>query len=142
MPIEKSAGFVIFKEKDKERFYLLLHYPEGHWDFPKGHIEKGEDLLETAKRELKEETGIENVEVISGFQKTIRYFFKRGKETVLKFVTFFLAKALDSKVKLSFEHQGFKWLKFEEALNLLTFDNAKEVLRSAEEFLIKNEKRD
>ncbi|GAI42981.1 unnamed protein product, partial [marine sediment metagenome] len=47
MPLEKSAGAVIFSRSDKKIEYLLLHYQAGHWDFPKGNIEKGEKLEET-----------------------------------------------------------------------------------------------
>jgi tRNA nucleotidyltransferase (CCA-adding enzyme) len=63
MPVEKSAGAVIFyKEKDKEPEYLLLHYPgstekaKDYWDFPKGHIEENETEIETVKREVKEDS--------------------------------------------------------------------------------------
>lgn len=137
MPVEKSSGFIVFRKKEKNILYLLLHYPEGHWDFPKGHIEEEENPLETAKRELKEETGLEKIKVVDGFKKTIKYFFRKEGKTVLKFVTFFLAEALEDKVKLSFEHQEFKWLPFDKALKLTTYKNAKEVLKSAHQFLLK-----
>ena len=51
MPIEKSAGAVIFRKQNDAILYLLLHYEAGHWDLAKGHIEKGESLEETARRE-------------------------------------------------------------------------------------------
>ncbi|TSC78157.1 MAG: ADP-ribose pyrophosphatase [Parcubacteria group bacterium Gr01-1014_33] len=69
MPIERSAGAVIFRETKKGREYLLLQHTDeadkktgksklGHWDFPKGHIEKGETTEKTVRREVKEETGV------------------------------------------------------------------------------------
>lgn len=42
MPVEKSAGAVIFRKEEGKIYYLLLHYQARHWDFPKGHLEKGE----------------------------------------------------------------------------------------------------
>jgi len=66
---ERSAGFVVFTEReDGKRLYLLLHYPSGHWDFPKGHVEEGESEIRAALRELREETGLTDVEVVFGFR--------------------------------------------------------------------------
>ena len=58
MSKEISAGAVVyFKNKDTIE-YLLLHYKSGHWDFPKGHIEEGEEHKDTVEREIEEETSI------------------------------------------------------------------------------------
>src|SRR4030042_6066658 len=146
MPIERSAGAVIFrKEKDTQK-YLLLHYAGGHWDFPKGNIEKGEKSEEAAGREIFEETGIKDIEFVPGFKETVKYFYKRtppkydkdetGK-TVLKTVVFFLTQTKTKKIKISWEHQGFKWLPYEEALEQLIFKNAKEILQKASDFISK-----
>jgi len=134
---EKSAGAVIFRKEKGRIKYLLLHYELGHWDFPKGHIEKNETPKEAAKREIKEETGIEKLEFLDGFRYVLKYFFKREGKLVFKTVIFFLAKTTTKKVKLSFEHIGFKWLSFENALKQLTFKNAKELLKKANEFISK-----
>lgn len=128
---EKSAGLVIFNDGK----YLLLHYEAGHWDFPKGHIEKGESSVSAALRELEEETGIIDADILSGFEHKIKYFFKRAGQTVAKEVVFFVARSSTSKVVLSDEHIGFEWLPFSEAIAKLTYDNAKEVLREADAFL-------
>ena len=82
MPIERSAGTVIYREKEGKTYYLLLHYPRGvrrptpYWDFPKGHLEKGEKPEEAAEREAAEETGLREIKFIDGFKETIKYFFK------------------------------------------------------------------
>ena len=131
MPIEKSSGAIIFRKDKGERLYLLLHYEWGHWDFPKGHIEKGESLEETARREVKEETGIEDVEFVKGFKETIKYFYKRDNKNFVKTVVFFLAKTETKQVKISYEHKGFKWLPYDKALQQITFDNAKKILKKA-----------
>jgi len=141
MPIEKSAGAVIFRKEGGKIYYLLLHYPSNakapreYWDFPKGHIEKGENLEETAKREVEEETGLKDLKLIEGFKEWIKYFFKFKEKNIFKIVTFFLAETKTKEVKVSFEHIGFKWLPYEEAIEKLTFKNAKEILKKANEFI-------
>lgn len=144
MPVERSAGAVIFKEERGKIYYLLLHYPgashrskKDYWDFPKGHLEKGESEKEAAKREIEEETGLKEIEFIDGFQETIKYFFKWKKKNVLKFVTFFLAKTKTKKVQISPEHIGYEFLPYEKAKERLTFENAKEILKKAHYFLLK-----
>ena len=133
MPQEYSAGFIVFN-KDK---FLLLHYEAGHWDFPKGHIEKGEDNLKTARRELQEETGIEDIYVVPKFQEKLEYFFKKEGKTVHKEVIFFLAETRMSEIKLSKEHIGYKWLIYEDAIGQVTFKSAKDLLVKARKFLQK-----
>ena len=61
---------------------LLLQYPQGHWDLPKGHIEDSDkDNLVTAARELGEETGISEIEFVKGFEERTNYSFKhKGKK--------------------------------------------------------------
>lgn len=128
---EISAGAVIFRMENSTPIYLLLHYGGGHWDFVKGHIEYGENELQTVIRETDEETGITDLKFFDGFRETVRYFFHRGKQVVYKEVIFYLAETHQSDVKISFEHVGFVWLPYEEALHLLTFENAKGLLKKA-----------
>jgi 8-oxo-dGTP pyrophosphatase MutT (NUDIX family) len=137
MPLERSAGAIIF-QKNKETEYLLLHYQSGHWDFPKGNIEKGEKEEETVKREIKEETGIEDIEFSPDFREVIKYFYKLKGKTIFKTVVFYLAKTKTKEVKISWEHIGYKWLPYQQALGQLTFKNAKEILKKANQFLIQN----
>lgn len=142
MPVEKSAGAVIFKKEEGKNFYLLLQYPglrhpKTYWDLPKGHIEKGEKEQETVKREVKEETGLEDIEIIPGFKETIKYFFKWEGKTIFKTVAFYVLETKTKEVKISGEHIGYKWLPYEEALEQLTYKNAKEILQKANDFLSK-----
>ena len=136
MPVERSAGAVIFRKEAKKILYLLLHYEEGHWDFPKGHIEKGEKTEETIRREIREETGITDLAFVDGFKETIRYFFWAGKKRILKFVVYTLAETSQKDVKLSFEHIDHAWLSFEEAKAKITFATSRKVLEKANAFLI------
>lgn len=150
MPVERSAGAVIFRESVQGKKYLLLrHQPVeqipavklriGHWSFAKGHVEKGETTEQTVRREVKEETGITELDFILGFKQTIRYFVNYNGEKRMKFVAFFLAKTKQKKVTISFEHQGYKWLSYEEAYHNVTYTSDKQVLKAAEAFLSKQE---
>lgn len=138
MEKEKSAGAIIFILDKQGNKYLLLHYEAGHWDFPKGHVEKGEKEEDTVKREVKEETGIGKIDILKGFRENIHYFYRFKGKLMSKDVVFLLAKTTQDKVKISFEHIGFEWLPYEEALERLTFKNAKEILKKANDFLGKN----
>lgn len=142
MKKEISAGIIAFyidkTESNSVIKYLVLNAHSGYWDFPKGKIEDNEELIDTAKRELFEEAGIE-VEIIPGFQEQITYMFRdKDKELVSKKVVYFLGKAKSHQVTISFEHIDFKWLSFEETLKQLTFHNAQELLKTAHEFILKN----
>lgn len=132
----KSCGFIVFKDGDEGREFLLLRYPAGHWDYVKGHVENDEDELTTAVRELEEETGIKEIDVIDGFMVTMEYNYRENGEKHEKVVDFFMAKSFESDVVISHEHTGFVWLSYEDAMKKLTFDNARDVLIAAEAFLI------
>ncbi len=138
MLVEKSAGVIIFR-RDEEIKYLLLKYGYGHWDFVKGNIEKGENEIETIIRETKEETGIEDLKFLKGFKEKISYFYRKGKDLVYKEVVFYLAETKEKKVRLSYEHEDYCWLPFEKALEKITFNNSKKLLKKANSYL-KNEK--
>lgn len=141
MPIEKSAGAVIFRKDDGNIYYLLLCYlprsqvKKEHWGFPKGHIEKGENIYETIIREVEEETGLKDLKIIKGLKEFENYFFKVKDKTIFKTVIFLLAETKEKDIKLSFEHTGFLWLPYEEASKKLTFKNAKKILKKANDFL-------
>ena len=128
---ERSAGAILFSENDGRLEYLLLHYHAGHWDFPKGNVEEGENDLDTVKREVKEETSIDNIRFIDGFKKKVEYTYKRAGKLVHKEVIFYLAKTNVKDVKLSFEHKGYGWMSYEEAMKRLTYKNSKVILEDA-----------
>lgn len=135
---ERSAGTVLFNENNGKIEYLLLHYPAGHWDFAKGNMEEGEHELETVKREVREETSIGNIEFVDGFRKKITYNYRRSGRLVRKEVIFYLARTKAKDVKISFEHKGYRWLNYEDAMKLLTYKNAKIILEDANRFLNKS----
>ena len=131
---EHSCGFVLFRQVDENRYYLLLHYKAGHWDFPKGHVEAGEDEEQTARRELEEETGIYSLEVVPGFKYEYAYDFGNNRS---KKVTFMLARTGHQRTRLSHEHKGARWLPYKKAMKMLTFPNAQAMLMACEEYLQK-----
>ena len=136
---ERSSGAVVFymEEGIPEPEYLLLHYTAGHWDFPKGNIEPGENEKQAALREIREETGITDVEFVDGFRMKIEYRYRQGKRLVLKEVVLFLAQTHTRQVILSHEHIGFAWRNYQNAMQQLTYLNAKNLLSSARTFLQK-----
>ena len=126
MAREHSAGTLIYRSGK----WLLLHYPQGHWDFPKGHIEPGESPEKAALRELKEETGLVG-KIVPGFREVITYHFQKKGHSVEKEVTFFLATVSEDRIVLSREHKGSVWLPASDAVKKLTFRNARELLKKA-----------
>lgn len=135
---ELSAGAVVFYDDQKSsREYLVLNYPAGHWDFPKGAVEKGETEVQAAIREIREETGIEVTSFMNGFRRKIEYRYRKANQLSHKQVVFFLARSQTREVRLSYEHAKYEWLTWEQAQSRLTFANARNVLRDADLFLSK-----
>jgi bis(5'-nucleosidyl)-tetraphosphatase len=132
---ERSAGAVVFRRASGGPRYLLLRYPAGHWDLPKGNIEKGEEPIQTMAREVKEETGIVDLRVIPGYEKKIEYFYRRDGKKVHKTVVFFLAETTVEKVTISFEHQDYGWFDYSEAIKTVTYPNAKRLITEGEAFI-------
>jgi len=128
---ERSAGVIVCMEKPDGNRFLLLNYPTGHWDFVKGKIEQGETLHQTAVRETKEETGISDLEFVEGFEEKINYNFQFEGELIQKEVIFFLAKTKTHTVNVSHEHLDYTWLDYENALEKVTYQNAKNILSKA-----------
>jgi 8-oxo-dGTP pyrophosphatase MutT (NUDIX family) len=137
MKKETSAGIVVFFKENSKFQYLLIQYNkknEGYWGLPKGHIEKGETLIETAIRETKEETGL-NVKPMDGFMKTIEYTFKQNNDLIKKTVYFYVGESDTKEVKISHEHLDFVWLSYSDAIKKLTYDKDRDVLIKANLFL-------
>lgn len=133
MGYEVSAGVILFRARPHREF-LILDYGS-HWDFPKGHIEEGEDPVITARRELREETGIEDARIVSGFLERMRYHYRRAGQPMQKVVIYFLAETTRGEVELSHEHCDYAWVPYEDAVARLTFKTAKDILTKAHNFL-------
>lgn len=136
---EKSCGAIIFRRSNNDVEFLVIKHKEiagGHWDFPKGHVEKNESEEETAEREIYEEIGLK-VKIIKDFRESISY---SPKLDILKTVVFFLTESSSNDIKYIFpEIIDHKWMSFKDAMKQLTFENSKQVLIKADEFLARNE---
>lgn len=136
MAFEKSAGAVVFRKTESgETLFLLLRNTKGHADFPKGNLESGESEEQAAKRETEEESGIKDLVFIPGFREVVKYFYRRGGMSINKEVVYFLAETKTDQVKISWEHAGFEWLSYKDALVKIDYNSTKSVLKKAQEFL-------
>lgn len=131
---QNSAGFILFKDNG-ERKYLLLKHGMNYWNFPKGKIESGESDLDAAKRELYEETGLDKIEIIDGFEEKFGYTFLVKEGLIKKVVKMFLAKYLYGSINLSQEHEEYQWYVFEDAVVILKFNNIRKSLKVADKYL-------
>ena len=132
MKKEKSCGAVVWLKEDGRRLFLIEHMTGGHYSIPKGHVEGDETEVETAEREIREETALE-VAVDTGFCKVITY---SPAPEVEKDVVFFTAEAAGRKVSnQECEVTEIFWLPYRDALARLTYDSDKDVLQGAEMYL-------
>ena len=129
-----SGGIVYIKKEGKINYLMLKSRKTGWWVFPKGHVKKNESLKDTTFREIKEETGLSNLNIHPNYYEIISFLSQSGNE---KEVHHWLFEASEEKVKLSDEHTEFKWLEFDEAYNLIDHENQKRILNKANEVLIK-----
>lgn len=119
---EKSCGCIII-ESGK---VLLIQQMEGHWGFPKGHVEIGETEIETAIREIKEETNLD-VEINANKRYTMEYVTDKG---TYKQVVLFIAKKISGNEKYQeSEIKSMKWMTFEDAIKTITYDNTRELFK-------------
>ena len=135
---EKSCGTVLYTVKENVIYYVLLKARDGYCGFPKWHVEAGESEQETALRETWEETSI-RAEIVGDFRRETVYKMRNGNE---KTVVYFLARYSDQTPAHNpgFEIRDHLVLPLEEACKALTFENTKEILRDAEEYIIDIEK--
>ena len=133
---ERSCGAVIYRKiNDRIRFLLIKNKRSSNWGFPKGHMEDGETLEDTAKREVLEETGI-HIDIIPGFSSKSEYSIQNR---IQKSVIVFVAKTVDTQTIIQREEiEDYIWLTFNDAYNNLKFENDKNILKTAKDFLISN----
>ncbi|MBS7644558.1 MAG: NUDIX domain-containing protein [Candidatus Bathyarchaeia archaeon] len=124
-----SAGGVVFRRSPMGPLFLLLRLKRRSiWCLPKGLIEDGESELEAAKREVGEETGIDDLRLIDEIG-TINYEFWMHGKHYRKTVYFFLFETEKEDAKVSWEHDACRWFSFEEAFKALSYPKEKEILR-------------
>ncbi len=136
---DQSFGIIPYYEDAAGRRYLLIRHRAGHWDFPKGHAEAQEEPLEAAKRELKEEAGVDLAEVQEAPAYLTRYSFtdRRTGGSVEKTVTYYIgrvANPTEARVQPE-EIAEYRWEELGAAQSLLTYEQSRELLRQADSFL-------
>jgi len=129
---EKSCGAVVFHQGK----VLVEHMQKGHYSIPKGHVEEIDKNEEaTARREIKEETGLA-VRFVEGFRSVTDYSPNDG---VAKRVVFFLAQSVSETVKPQIEEvESIHWLSPADAMRVLSHDSDKRIVAEAAKWL--NEK--
>jgi 8-oxo-dGTP pyrophosphatase MutT (NUDIX family) len=122
---EPTAGGIVFRRgKDGEVEILLIQDAKDRWTIPKGHIEEGETAQETAVREIAEEAGLSEVEVVCWLGK-IHFRYRRISTLVLMTTQIYLVKAKGdtSKIKKEEWMNGIKWFKFHDALDHIEYED-------------------
>lgn len=133
---ESSCGAVVYRDiKGEIRYLLIKNKRSAHWGFPKGHIEPGETKIDTAKREVLEETGI-HINIIDGFECISKY---KIRDRIEKKVSIFVGTTKDTSTIIQQEEiEDYIWLTYDRAMSLLKFDNDKNILSSAHTYLNDN----
>jgi 8-oxo-dGTP pyrophosphatase MutT (NUDIX family) len=133
--IEQSFGVIPVYQRGGQTYFLIIQHNAGHWAFPKGRAEKGESEVETALRELREETGITDVSVRPDpvfEERYTRTQWGSRRQHVQKTVRYFLGMVHDPKVRLQqAEVQDYKWATYDEARAMITFDASRRLLDDA-----------
>ena len=148
---EKSVGVIVYRynPREKDIQYLVLYVRGNYWNFPKGKVEPGETEIQTAKRELAEETMIKNIQIEKGWRRVSQFSFKEDregkKEAIKKDFVLYLAKLpKGAKVDISGEHNGFDngyaWLNYNMACKYLKFKSLKEAIKSDDEYIKKQQR--
>lgn len=133
---DEAFGIVPVLARDSDYSFLLIQHHQGHWGFPKGHADPGESALEAACREFTEETGIQDYQVLQTISFAERYTFTRRGKPFAKTVVYFPAWVLSETVTCQADEiQAYAWASFEDALTLLTFNGAKQVLADVQLYL-------
>ena len=130
--MEKSCGAVVVRRRQGKVYTLMIRQNQGHWCFPKGHVEGEENEFETVERDVLEETGLK-VRFIDGFRESVVY---SPRDNVMKEAVYFLAEPCGGKEKKQDEEiSEMHWADVLEALALITYDNDAVLFRKAMRFL-------
>lgn len=131
---EKSCGAVTYTVRDGQPVYLLVKNRSGHCGFPKGHVEAGENELQTAAREILEETGVKAAPD-SGFRREYAYLLPDGKS---KLGVYFVAR-YEGEIPQALDEIDRIWtLPYEEAMKVLNFEADRQILAEADVYILQN----
>ena len=137
MRIRKGAVAIILRQNEFLVLRRVLNWKG--WEFVKGSIDEGEDEETAVRREIREETGLEDIEIVNKFPEKMEYKhperLKRRSGIDSSSHTVFLVRHLNGEIRLSNEHGDFKWLPYEEARAILTYGTQKNILDTAYRYL-------
>ena len=135
MALIHSAGAVLYTVIDGERRYVLVREKNGSYGLPKGHVEPGESLDQTALREVREETGL-RIRLVEGFRTTDEHPIPEKKDTI-KQIVYFLGTYEDQEpVYQREELSGLCLVSYEEAMGMFQFESSRRILRETNAFLL------
>ena len=134
------AGFVIFRRTTDGIKFLLLYKRGAYWNFPKGHFKPGERSIDTALRELEEETGIKKADlhILPNFRAYERFHFQVGTQRIYDTVILFMAETRNAEIRIEpREHSGYAWFLYPDAVATVgkKYGDVVRVLKQAKSFL-------
>jgi len=130
--VQTSSGGVVFRRADGAPRILLIRDPYENWGLPKGHIEAEETPEQAALREIAEETGLSELEIVAPLPM-IDWYFRDGGRVVHKYCHFFLVESRRGELVPQHD-EGIRacvWRSYRGALRTVSYENAREVLRAA-----------
>lgn len=132
---DRSYGIIPLRLHRNGWEVFLVQHQAGHWAFPKGHVEEGETPLQTAERELYEETGLSVVRYLHDQPFQESYFFTYKKKLIHKTVLYFMAE-VTGQVKLQeVEISGSQWISIDRAAEIISFEEGKKICAAVREKL-------
>ena len=129
---EFTAGGVVYRRTDKGVDILMIQDHKGRWTIPKGHVEEGESLEQTALREVEEETGLKHLKIRDKLDK-IHFFYRREGKLIFMTTYVFLMEAMRYTGELiPGDSEGIvdtRWFPKDEALKLIEYKDTEKLFR-------------
>jgi len=121
---EPTAGGIVFRHGEKGIEILLIQDAKDRWTIPNGHIEEGETAQQTARREIGEEAGLKDVDIL-GWLGKIHFRYRRIDKLVLMTTQIYLVRAKGDTNAIQKEEwmNGIKWFPFHEALDAIEYED-------------------
>ena len=129
---EPTSGGIVYRLKNGEIEILLIQDAKDRWTIPKGHIEDGENAAQTARREIGEEAGLHDVDML-GWLGKIHFRYRRMDRLVLMTTQIYLVRVRTDGNEIQKEEwmNGIKWFPFNEALDLIEYEDIAKLMLKA-----------